>query len=351
MSTTWVDELAQLRVDCQRRHRGLLDEAHIWPSTVGVASGVALAALALTSIAPTLSDVSSLLESETDRAVRAAIARAAPHLDIDVLAEFDATQLAGLRVLVRGATGEIATIDALLRGELPLPPGAAEVSLADFGQVGHDIEFASISGAPTRLANVKIASSPAVLREHFATHPDVPIVYASTDAIPPAGDGIPVVRPGGSFPPDWAGEPIIVDIDVSSDGLDDIVIDALLEAREHASVEFDDLLLDLTVVVFTMTVGRALWQWASTDAPSGEIADRLKRELIDGLTSRGAGMAVGLLTGVPLLRSATSMTVSISRRTLRTARTRVLTSEERVGACRDVLGSLRRSKRTASAAG
>ncbi|MCB9379713.1 MAG: hypothetical protein H6513_03355 [Acidimicrobiaceae bacterium] len=91
-------------------------------------------------------------------------------------------RLRGALTALRGAVGEQWVLDHLTSGALASPVGASAAELMTFTHPGTDVVFTGDDGHVVATANVKIASSARVILDHFAAHPDVPIVYASSDA-------------------------------------------------------------------------------------------------------------------------------------------------------------------------
>lgn len=133
-------------------------------------------------------------------------------------------QLRGFLAATRGAYGEQRVIDGLTTGTLPFPRGTRDIRLLDFTTPGADIAFTGTDGAVS-YANVKIASSGRAISEHFLAHPDVEIVYASSDAAAAAKRAGYTVLSGGDSIPHHG--PVVIDIGHTSADYDHQVLDII----------------------------------------------------------------------------------------------------------------------------
>ena len=130
----------------------------------------------------------------------------------------EAEELRGALTALRGAAGEQWVLDGLNSGSLSGPAGTTSAQLLGFTQPGSDLAFTDIDGNLIAQANVKIAQSARVIQEHFDRHPDVPIIYASSDAAQDAQRlGFQVI-PGGDIPD--SVEQVVIDIGRTSEAFD-----------------------------------------------------------------------------------------------------------------------------------
>lgn len=126
-------------------------------------------------------------------------------------------ELRGALITLRGARGEQWTLEAIELGLLPTPTGSHDVTLASFTEPGTDLTF---SGDVPIDANVKVGIASSTLTQHLHKHPDVDVVYGSSDLADHAERlGVRVVETGAA---DFAvdGEPVVVDIGRSAGDFD-----------------------------------------------------------------------------------------------------------------------------------
>jgi hypothetical protein len=208
-------------------------------------------------------DVEVLADSElASIAERAGI----EHLEIGGA---DTERLRGVVIALRGAAGEHWVFDGLGRGALPMPAGTRDFELQDFTRPGIDVVFSDASGEVVETANVKIASSAAVVLEHFRRHPHVRIVYASSDAAQDAGEaGLAVVGVGDVLPLEGH---VVVDIGRPSARFDDDVVDRLPTAGDASHDVLD------------------LFPWFSTGTIAVRALLRLQRGVAPLLVARQTG--------------------------------------------------------------
>ncbi|MFM7872133.1 MAG: hypothetical protein ACKPBG_10690, partial [Actinomycetota bacterium] len=98
-----------------------------------------------------------------------------------------------------------------------------------------DLQFMGTSNQAVATANVKIAKSAQVIVEHFERHPDVNLVYASSDAADHARRlGWTVVDTSDRLD---SGQHLVIDIGRSSEEFDRGLSWALSNGAEHSLVE------------------------------------------------------------------------------------------------------------------
>jgi hypothetical protein len=116
------------------------------------------------------------------------------------LAGADTERIRGALTALRGSVGEHWVLDRLRTRHLPLPDSTTSVEMLAFTTPGIDLVFSDAAGAITGAANVKIAATADVVLRHFERHPDVGLVYATSDAAADAAArGLQVLQPGGSI--------------------------------------------------------------------------------------------------------------------------------------------------------
>jgi hypothetical protein len=137
----------------------------------------------------------------------------------------EAESVRGALTALRGAAGEYWVLERLASGELAMPAGAVAVELMAHHHPGVDLRFTDAMGDTVALANVKVAMNETVVLRHFGTYPDVPLVYATSDAAAGVGRHGIVVETGGTL--ETVSEPTVVDIGVLSTEFDDQIGGAL----------------------------------------------------------------------------------------------------------------------------
>ena len=193
----------------------------------------------------------------------------------------DEESLSGALTLLRGVAGELVVNDSLTAGDFPGPQGSESVELLGFYEPGADIRF--VIEGETVDANVKIASSSGPIVNHFNSHPHVPVVFASTDAASEAREvGFNVVDGRYSFP--WpVGEPLVVDIGLTSEE-----IERSLTAELNSSISSSAWVEKIPFATVAMIIIRAATALRRGEK-LGEVALRARRDTAAG--------AVGLATG------------------------------------------------------
>lgn len=213
----------------------------------------------------------------------------------------EAEELRGALTALRGAVGEQWVLDGLNSGDLSGPAGTTTAQLLGFTEPGSDLAFTDADGNLIAQANVKIAQSARVIREHFENHPDVPIVYASSDAAQDAQRlGFQVIT-GGDVPESI--EHVVIDIGRSSKVFDQEIATGLGLGEwtaDQASA------LDLLDAV----------PWFSTAAIAVRAIQRLRagasRAEVIRESGRDATVAVAGLASGKVAASATSSEPSIA---------------------------------------
>ena len=216
--------------------------------------------------------------------------------------------LSGALVLLRGVAGELLVIDSLSAGEFAGPRGCTSAELLGFYEPGSDIRF-EVNGRYVN-ANVKIADGSRPIAEHFAAHPQVPVVFASADAASAArNDGFAVVDGRSSFV--WPeNEQLVVDIGITSEEIEQSLTAALgLTSPLVIGLEFIPLATIASIIVRAIAALRRKEELS-------QVLIRARRDSIAGvaglttgnvLSSVGAAeplSAAGALLGTALWRSA-----------------------------------------------
>lgn len=130
----------------------------------------------------------------------------------------DSSRLRGALTALRGAVGERWVLGQLQGRQLPTPEGAVAAELLPFNTPGVDIVFTDRKGELVGSANVKVASTADVVARHFERHPNVSIIYATSDAAADASArGIRVVESNDMV---ISRPPVVVDIGRSSSDFD-----------------------------------------------------------------------------------------------------------------------------------
>lgn len=134
------------------------------------------------------------------------------HVDPQTLQDHVVERARGGFIAVRGAYFENHLVEGIRDRTIPLPKGVDHVQLNSFTHPGSDLTMFGDHGQVIVEANAKAASSAAVILEHFERYPDVPVVYATTEAAQDAArHGIRVIGSGTkSFILD--GHPTVIDI-------------------------------------------------------------------------------------------------------------------------------------------
>ena len=227
-----------------------------------------------------LDDVELIGDSElVDSATRAGLS----DFRIDTA---QAEELRGALTALRGAVGEQWVIDHLNSGSLASPSGATAAELMGFTNPGTDIAFTGNDGQLLAQANVKVASSAQVILEHFERHPDVQIVYASSDAAADAARrGLRVLQMGD---PIEAHHPVVVDIGRSSTDFDNDIVDHLPAIRG-----LDDLasVADFLDAIPWFSMGAIAVRAFHRLQAGGQRADVLRESGRDALVSTAGAAA------------------------------------------------------------
>lgn len=228
---------------------------------------------------------------------------------------------------VRGAAGEYWVVDEIADGSLPVPMGVDTVELVPHHQPGVDLVFQRAGGA-VATANVKVAQDATVVRRHFEKHPDVEVVYATSDAAADAsGHGYPVLPASASDVPLGDG-PVVVDIGKSSEEFDREIAEALLEA-DSSEIAFGSL--DAVSMMPWLTVGLISSRVLVRIRAGADVAGTLRAAVSDTAVA-GAGLGVGstaavLGAGTPL-SAAASLSTTVVMSALRHTRSRLRTTSD-----------------------
>ncbi|MCC5952054.1 MAG: hypothetical protein JJU45_08150 [Acidimicrobiia bacterium] len=196
---------------------------------------------------------------------------------------------------IRGTAGELWALEELEAGRLPMPDGATAVELVHHNEPGVDLHFVDAAGTEVAAANVKVAATEQVLLRHFGRHPDVALLYATSDAADAAAArGITVVpADAGSV---TVSEPTVVDLGLSSADFDREVGGALHSAvSEPAAPGASELAQSVPVVSLAVVAVRAARRLHHTRS-IGATADGVGRDLVrtgGGLAGGGIAAAAG----------------------------------------------------------
>lgn len=266
-----------------------------------------------------------------------------PHLDaatVDHLVDQGGRTADGILNQLRGYRGE-SLVDALLGGDdLPHPPGLQGHHLADTtNQPGHDLVLDTDHGPLA--ANVKITDDPRLITDHLAAHPDVPVVYTTSDAAAHVDPDVAhVVGPGDAWPTDPG--PVVVDIGHTSTELTDSTLAAVTDHAGDGIGHAIGHLLDDPLDALGDAAGFAVdhlpvmalgWIGVTTaiDVARGRLdsnaaLEAARRRAVDTVAAAGAGDLVAGLTGSPLLSIPTALatrrlTVHLRRRSASYRRT------------------------------
>lgn len=197
----------------------------------------------------------------------------------------DDESVQGAIVLLRGVAGELVVAERLADGSIAGPSGSAAGELLAFASPGADIRF-EIEGRDA-LANVKITDDADLIVQHFASHPDVPVVFASSDAARSAADrGMTVVDSTEGF--SWPTEgTLVVDIGVRSDELEKVLRSALTAM---------DMSPGLLTSLPLATIATVIWRAARSIRDGSRPLTVLRRAGID-TASGAAALTLGRLLG------------------------------------------------------
>lgn len=248
---------------------------------------------------------------------------AAERASIDLSAARDADEpaLQGFVSALRGTAGELHALELLAAGQLPAPAGTSRVELITHEFPGVDLAFRDASGSLIDTANVKIAASPDIALRHFGRHPDVRLVYTTTDTAERLGAmGFPVVAPDGTIPHDGH---IVIDLGTPTEVFDRQVRDGLTATVVDASTP---LWAFIPWFGLSAVAVRAIRRMAFGAQPGSH---RLRDDLLLTAGATGAGQGAALvgasaLVAVPfaLVGSWATQATIASRRSWREATTR-----------------------------
>lgn len=257
----------------------------------------------------------------------------------------DPAAMEGLTFLVRGFRGEQLVDGWLADGVLAGPPGTS-ASLADTtNQPCWDVAFVDGSGEAVALANVKITSSADVVRGHLDAHPDVGIVYTTSDAAGPlaADPTVTVIGPGDAWPVDAAG-PVVVDLGVASGELHGEVASALDAVGADGGSSLAGEILDAVPFLALGIVGlRAARRAVTTDDDAADIRAAAWGQTKDVAATVGVSELAGFAVA-EWVRAPVAIGFALARSVRRTARASVDLSVRRAHRTRDTLARLRGAK-------
>ncbi len=252
----------------------------------------------------------------------------------------------GLLYQLRGYRGESLVVGLLGAGVLPEPEGTRVVTPADTtNQPGWDLVLDTPDGPLA--ANIKITDDPGVVLGHLADHPDVPVVYTTSDAAAGIPEGAArVIGPDDAWPD--TDLPVVVDIGHTSDeltastlaalggdgGLDVVVtgrgdtLDVDVGVADGSGDLLDsagDTLSDLAGFVVDhvplVTLGfiavDSLRAWARQPDQADLVAHQALRRARDATVSFGLGHLVGDLVAVPGVGLVSTVAIRQATTTLR----------------------------------
>lgn len=205
----------------------------------------------------------------------------------------EAEQLRGAASALRGAAGEHWVTEQLLADGLPAPAGTRTVELVPFHRPGVDLEFRDAAGTLIDTANVKIAGGADVVLRHLEAHPDVRIVYASSDAAADAAQrGVTVIDGMAELPLEG---PVVVDIGRSSADFDGQLLAALPGGIDLTEAEAVGL-FDWVPWLSAGAIGLRAVLRLRAGATRAEVLRSAGRDAVVAAGALGAGKATSLLT-------------------------------------------------------
>ena len=199
----------------------------------------------------------------------------------------------GALMLYRGFRGEQIVAELLVGLDVPTPPGFTGFSFADStNNPGWDVTLHT-AGGDVR-AQVKVAADADAIRAHFENHPDVKVVYATSDAAQALSGttGVNVIAAGDPWPVGSDAD-VVVDIGRTSSDVGSQVSDALA----HDPTLVDETLSKLPLVALCLVAARVGYRLLDTDDEAAEIARRATGEAKDVMINAGAGEIAALLVG------------------------------------------------------
>lgn len=258
-------------------------------------------------------DRASLLLAGVAAAEQILAAEQIASIDPAVVAELGDRSLDGLAALAQNSFGQV-LVDALVtEGSVPAPEGASAGGLA-VGEPGHDLLFPLDDGT-TVAAGVVVGNSSEAIVAHFAAHPDVALVYASSDAVSSLPDGIAVVAADATtFQLDG---PTVVDI-----GLDSAAFDDALAATVDGSFDLGGEVVDaVPVFALGLIAARATQRLLTTDHDASAVRDDALTATSDVFVNSGVGQLASIVTGAKFIAApvtiSTALTRTVARRTSR----------------------------------
>lgn len=239
--------------------------------------------------------------------------------------------VAGMVSLLQGFRAEQLVTELVASDALPTPPDTQMASLASAtNEKGWDLVLDTPSGPV--LANVKATSDATAVVEHLRMHPDVAVVYATSDAAAGAagavvaGQPVEVIDSGDPWPS--ADGPVVVDLGVSSEELRGDVVDAVAGIDGADSGVLDEVLGALPLIGLGVVGGRWAYRWATTEDAPAELRREAGAAGKDVIINAGVGWAAAAVTGIDLLAAPTTIATGV----LRAARRSVGRSVARVRA-------------------
>jgi hypothetical protein len=183
-----------------------------------------------------------------------------------------------------------------VNGTLRAPSGTTTIEFLDLIDPGSDLRFSRSDGSVIGRATIKIAATAAVIVRHFDAHPDVAIVYASSDAAADAaGHGFDVVS--GEAPVIPGRRPVVVDIGRSSADFDRAIRGTLTDiGRLEGILSVAELLEHLPWLSLGMIGVRAINRLQAGDAYAG-VARSAGHDVIALSSETLASHAASSVTG------------------------------------------------------
>jgi hypothetical protein len=244
-------------------------------------------------------------------------------VDPAVIGELGDRSLDGLAVLVRRTVGSLVVESMLDDGTLPSPSGTCGVEVPAATRPGWDIELPADSG-PTVAARVVISETSEAVMRHFAEHHDVPLVYASSDAVRGLPSSITVVPAStGSF---GLHGPTVVDIGIEASEIGRVLAPSFGVGS--------DVVDAVPVFALGLIAARATRRLLTTPDDAGEIGQDALSATSDVFLNRGVGQLAAIVTGAKVVVAPVAVATGIARKAARR-------SAGSVDRSRDVLAGVR----------
>ena len=271
--------------------------------------------------------------------------------DLASIADRGAKAEFGAINMMQGYLGEERALNAINLGAVPVPEGRYATLAESSNQPGYDLRLLSEDGAPDLVAQVKISDSAAIIREHFATYPDINIVYTNSEAAQAmVGDpSITVLQPGDAFP-DEAGR-YVVDLGFTKDsirtGAENLMSGADAAGPADGVSVGDQLQENIPWIALLVIFGRAAYEYLDTDASVPDIVRVARKRIMRSMLASGTSAVTTVVSGAPLLGTAAGIGTLFGSRAVGQAREDVRYAADRL---RRMGTTLRRIRQLGSAA-